>query len=47
MKNICFDVETDGFLDDVTTAHCIVLKDLDNNEVSSYYGDSIDLGVKI
>tara|TARA_R110000822_G_scaffold20594_3_gene65864 strand:+ start:2171 stop:3904 length:1734 start_codon:yes stop_codon:yes gene_type:complete len=28
-----FDLETDGFLENVTTIHCIVLKDIDTNEI--------------
>ena len=28
-----FDIETDGFLDVVSKVHCIVLKDIDTNEV--------------
>ena len=28
-----FDIETNGFLDDCDTAHCIVLKDIDTNEI--------------
>ena len=30
---LVFDIETDGLLPDVTKVHCIVLKDLDTNEV--------------
>ena len=29
----CFDIETNGFLDDCTTVHCIVLKNIDTNEI--------------
>ena len=32
MKYI-FDIETDGLLDDVTQIHCIVLKDINTNEM--------------
>jgi len=28
-----FDIETDGFLENVTKVHCIVLKDIDTNEI--------------
>ena len=28
-----FDIETNGFLDECDTAHCIVLKDIDTNEI--------------
>ena len=47
MKRIIFDIEADNFLDDVTVVHCIVLKNIDTKKVESYYGDSLDLGVKI
>lgn len=30
----CFDIETDGLLDKVTKIHCIVLKNIDTNEVT-------------
>ena len=29
----CFDIETDGFLNQCTKVHCIVLKDVDTNEI--------------
>jgi DNA polymerase I-like protein with 3'-5' exonuclease and polymerase domains len=29
----CFDIETDGFLHDCTKVHCIVLKNIDTNEI--------------
>ena len=29
----CFDIETDGFLNDCTKVHCIVLKNIDTNEI--------------
>ena len=29
----CFDIETDGFLNQCTKVHCIVLKDIDTNEI--------------
>jgi len=28
-----FDIETDGFLNQATKVHCIVLKNIDNNEI--------------
>ncbi len=31
-----YDIETDGLLDQVTQVHCLVLRDLDTREVSSY-----------
>ena len=29
----CFDIETDGFLNQCTKIHCIVLKNIDTNEI--------------
>ena len=29
----CFDIETDGFLDTATKVHCIILKNIDTNEI--------------
>ena len=29
----CFDVETNGFFEDATKVHCIILKDIDTNEI--------------
>ena len=29
----CFDIETDGFLNQCTKVHCIVLKNIDTNEI--------------
>lgn len=31
-----FDLETDGLLDDVSTIHCLILKDIDSGEIISY-----------
>ena len=33
VMRLVFDIETDGLLPEVTKAHCIVLKDLDTNEI--------------
>nr|WMM95529.1 DNA polymerase [Methylophilales phage MEP433] len=35
----CFDIETDGFVEDCTKIHCIVLKDIDTQEVISVSND--------
>lgn len=35
MKRYLFDAETNGLLHEVTTIHCLVLKDIDTNEVIS------------
>jgi DNA polymerase I len=34
-----FDLETDGLLEDVTAIHCIVLKDIDTNEILKFKTD--------
>lgn len=31
--NLLFDIETDGLYDNLTTIHCVAIKDLGNNEV--------------
>lgn len=36
MSSYVFDVETNGLLDDVSKLHCLVLKDIDTLEVTSY-----------
>jgi DNA polymerase I len=35
VKRVVFDVETDGLLPDLTKIHCLVLRDVDTNEVRS------------
>lgn len=35
MRRFIFDIETDGFLDELTRIHCLVLKDVDTGEVIS------------
>ena len=39
-----FDIETDGLLFDCTMAHCIVLKDIDKNEILT---PTIDQGLEL
>jgi DNA polymerase I len=41
-----FDLETDGLLDDVTKIHCMVIKDVKFNLVSTYVGDQIEDGIR-
>ena len=36
MKNIIFDIETDGLLDSVTKLHCIAMYDSETDELTSY-----------
>ena len=31
--NLLFDIETDGLYDNLTTIHCVAIKDIGNNEV--------------
>ena len=34
--NLIFDLETDGFLKDVSTIHCLAIHDLDNKETYTF-----------
>lgn len=51
MRNIVADVETDGFLDTLTVIHCLVLRDLDSDELLSCADQpgypSIKAGLKV
>lgn len=40
MKYI-LDIETDNLLDDVTTIHCVVLRDVDSFDTLSFHGEEI------
>jgi len=42
---LIFDIETDGFLSDVTKIHSIVIKDIDTGQMFSYHGDKIGRGL--
>ena len=44
--DLVFDIETNGFVKDMTAIHCIVTQDLSNSNVSSYHGDKIVDGIK-
>lgn len=35
------DIEADNLLDDVTTIHCVVLRDVENDDTFTFYGDEI------
>jgi len=37
MTRLLFDIETDGLLDTMSKIHCIVTKDMDTNEIKTYY----------
>ena len=39
---LAFDLESDGLLDDATKVHCIVVEDLDSDQVDEYGPDRID-----
>lgn len=43
---LIFDLETNGLLDDVTTIHCLVIKDTENGEVDSYVGSDVRSGIE-
>jgi len=36
MSRYVFDIETDGFLEDMTVVHCLAIKDIDTGVVTSY-----------
>jgi len=44
---LIFDIETNGFLSDCTVVHSIVVKDIETNQVYSYYGDKIGRGLML
>ena len=41
------DIETNGLLPDVSTIHCLVLRDLDTDEVQTFTSENIKEGLKI
>jgi DNA polymerase I-like protein with 3'-5' exonuclease and polymerase domains len=41
MKRYILDIEADNLLDEVTTIHCVVLRDADTEEVHTFHGSSI------
>ena len=41
MNKYVFDIETNGLMDDVTTIHCLVLKDIDTGSITGYTGNGI------
>ena len=42
---LIFDIETDGFLEKVTTIHCLVIKDTETGVVSSYGPKEVEEGL--
>jgi DNA polymerase I len=45
MKTILFDLETDGFLENVSKIHCLVTKDAETGEVKSYTKADMQTGL--
>lgn len=45
MKSYVFDIEADGLLDSVKKIWSIVLHDTETNELFSYFGDSLHVGI--
>jgi DNA polymerase I-like protein with 3'-5' exonuclease and polymerase domains len=43
MTRYVLDIETDNLLDDVTKIHCIVLRDVDTQEVLTFHGDTLKM----
>jgi hypothetical protein len=41
------DIETNGLLQDVSTLHCLVTKDIDTGIVGKYHGETLEEGVKL
>jgi len=44
---LIFDIETNGFLEECSVVHSIVIKDIETNQVFSYYGDKIGRGLML
>lgn len=42
---LVFDLETNGFLEDLTTIHCLVIKDTFTGHVERYRGGMVEIGV--
>lgn len=42
-----FDIEADGLLDELTTIHCLVLKNTQSGEVHQFYESSVKEGVEL
>lgn len=42
---LLFDIETNGFLESVTKVHCLVIRNAETNEVSTYHGASLLAGI--
>ena len=44
---LIFDIETNGLLDEVTTIHCLVIKDTDTGSVTTFRGNATESGIRI
>jgi DNA polymerase I-like protein with 3'-5' exonuclease and polymerase domains len=42
---LVFDIETNGFLPDVTMIHCLVIKDTVTGDIKQYHGDTLEEGL--
>lgn len=42
---LLFDIETNGFLENVTKVHCLVTRNVETNEVNTYHGASLLAGI--
>lgn len=45
MTTLIFDLETNGFLEQMDRIHCLVIRDAETGEVWSLHGSSIDTGI--
>lgn len=43
---LVFDIETDGFLEVVSKIHCLVIRDIETGEVSTYLQNDMETGLK-
>lgn len=46
-KRYVFDIETDGFLEDFTTIHCLVLLDMDTQALHTFGPFQIEAGLRL
>lgn len=47
MASYLFDLESDGFVEELTCIHCLVLKDTETGEVLSFTPDKVEQGVRL
>ena len=46
-KEYVFDIESNGLLDDLTTIHCIVLKDINTQQLYSFEPNEVEKGLEL